>query len=209
MTTPSILAWKEPSQARGRARVDAILQAAGELATEQGHLDFKMTVIAERAGVPIGSLYQYFPSRTALVARLFAREMEPIDDSLRVGLEGAQSVDAVLQGIGTLIKDHVALVKARPALFVIWTSPSMEPTLQEADFANSRANAARITERLVRLAGDKADKAAIESTALLVCHLWGHVVRLSILVDHDGASHAVIDQYIAMIQGHLRALLTS
>ncbi|MEO1042223.1 MAG: TetR/AcrR family transcriptional regulator [Pseudomonadota bacterium] len=210
MTKPSVLAWKEPAQARGRARVAAILDAAAGLAVEQGHLDFKMTTVAERAGVPIGSLYQFFPSRTALVARLFAREMEPIDQSLRTGLEGVQSVDGVLEGISALIKEHVALVKARPTLFVIWTSPTMEPALQDADFANSQANAARITERLLTLAGDPIDETAIRATALLVCHLWGHVVRLSILVDENGdPPDDVIDQYIAMMEAHFRALLVS
>ena len=200
-------AWKEPTQERGRARVAAILDAARDLAAEQGHLDFKMTVVAERAGVPVGSLYQFFPSRTALVARLFASEMEVVDQSLERGLARAQSVDEVLEGIGQLIKDHVALVKSRPALFVMWTSPTLEPDLQEADFQNSRANAAMIAQRVLALGGSRLDKRAVEDTALLICHLWGHVLRLSVLVDETLPENSVIDQYIGMIEAHFTRLL--
>ncbi|MEM6745877.1 MAG: TetR/AcrR family transcriptional regulator [Pseudomonadota bacterium] len=206
MPTAAAQPWKEPTQARGRARVDAILKAASALAAEQGHLDFKMTAVAERAGVPIGSLYQFFPSRTALLARLFAREMEPIDASLREGLAAAPSIEAVLDGIGGLIKAHVELVRSRPALFVIWSSPTMEPALQEADFQNSLSSAVALAERLIALAGHSVDRDAVQDTALLVCHLWGHVVRLSALVDHPSG---VIDQYIAMIEAHFERLLVS
>ncbi|MEO1657944.1 MAG: TetR/AcrR family transcriptional regulator [Pseudomonadota bacterium] len=202
----SLPPWKEPAQARGRARVDMILGAAADLAAEQGHLDFKMTTVAERAKVPIGSLYQFFPSRTALVARLFAREMEPVDGSLSEGLASASTTDAVLKGIGGLIRSHVEMVKSRPALFVIWSSPTMEPALQEADFQNSKVNAAKITERLMALAGSSVDRVAVEDTALLVCHLWGHVVRLSVLA---GEPSGVIDQYIAMIEAHFENVLAN
>ncbi len=198
------LPWKESTQARGRAKVDAILEAASALAVEQGHLDFKMTAVAERAGVPIGLVYQFFPRRTALLARLFAKEMEPIDASLKEPLSGASSIQTVLGGIKGPIRDHVELVKTRPALFVIWSSPTMEPVLQETDFQNSLASADVIATRMMDLAGESVDQAAVQDTALLVCHLWGHVVRLSVLA-HD--RHGIVDQYIAMIEAHLEKLL--
>ena len=61
---------KSPRQARARATYDAILQAAAHILTEGGPTALTTNLVAERAGVSIGSLYQYFPSKEAIVAEL-------------------------------------------------------------------------------------------------------------------------------------------
>jgi len=53
--------------------VDAILQAAIDLFAGEGHARTTTNRIAERAGVSIGSLYQYFPHKDAILAALFER----------------------------------------------------------------------------------------------------------------------------------------
>lgn len=63
-----------PSQGRARLTVDSIVQAAQQLLDEDGPQALTTRRIAERAGVSIGSLYQYFPNREAIVVQLF----EPI-----------------------------------------------------------------------------------------------------------------------------------
>lgn len=61
----------KPSQARGKERVRRILAAALELFQERGLLEEITTNdIAERAGVPIGSLYRYYPNKDAILAAL-------------------------------------------------------------------------------------------------------------------------------------------
>lgn len=65
-------ARKAPSQSRSRSTVEAIKQAARELVAAEGFSSStSTTVIAERAGVSIGSLYQYFPTREAIFLALF------------------------------------------------------------------------------------------------------------------------------------------
>ncbi|MEM9121850.1 MAG: TetR/AcrR family transcriptional regulator [Pseudomonadota bacterium] len=202
--SPAAPLWKEPVQARGRAKFNAILDAACDVALEAGHLDFKMTAVAERAGVPIGSVYQFFPNQTSLLARLFAREMEPIDRSLEKGLAGAQSIREVIDGIGAMTADHVALVARNPALSLIWSTPALSPVLQQADLVNSRNNAAKLAARLMELAGREVDADAVQATALLVCHLWGSVIRLCASTDNP---QAVLDQYTHMLRGHFQTIL--
>ena len=59
---------KIPRQARAQATVEAIIVATAQLLTEQGFVNLTTARVAERAGVSIGSLYQYFPTKQGLAA---------------------------------------------------------------------------------------------------------------------------------------------
>ncbi len=61
---------KLPQQDRSKITVDAILTATARILTEEGYDKASTNRIAELAGVSIGSLYQYFPNKEALVASL-------------------------------------------------------------------------------------------------------------------------------------------
>jgi AcrR family transcriptional regulator len=61
---------RRPRQARAQATVDAIVQATAQVLTEEGYDRASTNRIAQAAGVSIGSLYQYFPSKEALVSAL-------------------------------------------------------------------------------------------------------------------------------------------
>jgi AcrR family transcriptional regulator len=64
---------KEPRQDRARATVDAILAATARVLVTEGYERASTNRIAEAAGVSVGSLYQYFPSKEALVSALIER----------------------------------------------------------------------------------------------------------------------------------------
>jgi AcrR family transcriptional regulator len=61
---------KRPQQDRSRVTVEAILEAITHILTEEGYEKANTNRIAERAGVSIGSLYQYFPNKGSLMAAL-------------------------------------------------------------------------------------------------------------------------------------------
>ncbi|MBZ0115833.1 MAG: TetR/AcrR family transcriptional regulator [Sandaracinaceae bacterium] len=69
-------ARKTPRQARSRALVDAVIAAASRILPERGPEDLTTHHIAERAGVSIGSLYQYFPTKESIVGALIDRKLE-------------------------------------------------------------------------------------------------------------------------------------
>lgn len=82
---------KPPKRERGRARVDQLLQTAARLFAEKGFEPTTMTEIAEKAGAPIGSLYQFFPTKEALADVLRAAYGNAVCDgmaSLRANLPG-------------------------------------------------------------------------------------------------------------------------
>ncbi|MET0403529.1 MAG: TetR family transcriptional regulator [Cystobacter sp.] len=81
--TPSISSRKSPSQARSTQLVSDILEAAFQVLTEEGAQGFTTSRVAERAGVSVGSLYQYFPNKAALLFRLQTDEWRQNSTRLR------------------------------------------------------------------------------------------------------------------------------
>lgn len=65
---------KEPKQARSEDLVKAVLEAAVQVLTEEGAPRFTTARVAERAGVSVGSLYQYFPNKASILFRLQLEE---------------------------------------------------------------------------------------------------------------------------------------
>jgi len=68
--SPAISARKRPLQARSARLVEDILEGAARVLSRHGARLFTTVRVAEEAGVSIGSLYQYFPSKEALLFRL-------------------------------------------------------------------------------------------------------------------------------------------
>jgi AcrR family transcriptional regulator len=73
---------RRPSQSRSKVLVDAIIQACRQILAEEGVERLTTNRIAEVAGVTIGSLYQYFPNKEAILANLFAREIAATTDQI-------------------------------------------------------------------------------------------------------------------------------
>lgn len=73
---------KAPSRARGRARVAALLEAAGAEFAEKGYEATTMTAIAARADSSIGSLYQFFPTKEQVAAGLLEHYLASLGEAL-------------------------------------------------------------------------------------------------------------------------------
>lgn len=78
---------KRPKQARSTELVAAILDAAAQVLAKEGAPRFTTARVAERAGVSVGSVYQYFPNKAAILFRLQSDEWQQTSDLLRVILE--------------------------------------------------------------------------------------------------------------------------
>ncbi|WP_431262418.1 TetR family transcriptional regulator [Roseateles chitinivorans] len=85
--TPQISSRKLPQQARSTDLVAAILQAAIQVLETEGAARFTTARVAERAGVSVGSVYQYFPNKAAILFRLQTDEWQATTETLRRILE--------------------------------------------------------------------------------------------------------------------------
>jgi AcrR family transcriptional regulator len=85
------ISWrKQPQQARSAELVAAILEAAIQVLAKEGAPRFTMARVAEKAGVSVGSLYQYFPNKAAVLFRLQSDEWRQTSELLRGILEDTQ-----------------------------------------------------------------------------------------------------------------------
>jgi AcrR family transcriptional regulator len=80
---------KLPRQRRSKATVEAILDACAEVISAKGFARATTAAVAQRAGVSIGTLYQYFPNRDAVGGALVVRACRRLLDAMRVALTEA------------------------------------------------------------------------------------------------------------------------
>ncbi|EPF6153898.1 TetR/AcrR family transcriptional regulator [Acinetobacter baumannii] len=92
---------KRPRQARSVATFEAILEAAARILESLGFAGFNTNAVAELAGVSIGSLYQYFPSKDALIVELIRRERAKLSNHI---------VEVIQQSDAADLKDKLKLI---------------------------------------------------------------------------------------------------
>jgi AcrR family transcriptional regulator len=106
---------KHASQERSRATVDALVEATARILVREGFDKASTNRIAEVAGVSVGSLYQYFPSKEALVAAVIERHRQEITRAVRGELSTAAK-QPLAQGVRTLVAVAVKAHRIDPKL---------------------------------------------------------------------------------------------
>jgi AcrR family transcriptional regulator len=118
---------KLPTQARSRTRVADILKAAGALLGEVGYDGLSTNVIAERADVPVGSIYQFFEGKDDIVAALVEQFQERILKLASQQLDAASAMHDRHAFIAKLV-DGIAGIQAEASAFVCVFSASQSHT---------------------------------------------------------------------------------
>ncbi|MEP0709183.1 TetR/AcrR family transcriptional regulator [Parvibaculum sp.] len=198
---------RQPTQARARERVERILTAATELIAETGSDAVRMTEVAERAGVPIGSLYQYFPDKPAILRTLAMRVMERVRDGLRQNLEGVESAVDAMMRVDAIMVGYYNLFLTEPVTRDIWSGTQSDKTLQELDIEDSRENARIFFDALKHLV-PKRNHARLEAAAFLLMQLSGAAVRLAIAVDREEGDR-LVEEFRGVMRRELESLLAS
>ena len=102
---------KLPCQSRSKATFDAIVEATTQLLLREGYDRFTTARVASRAGVSIGTLYQYFPNKTALAVAVIDRSCDEFVASFAnriVGSAEATLHDAIRRLVHeTLLTHHL------------------------------------------------------------------------------------------------------
>src|SRR5271156_4853509 len=96
---------KQPRQARSAGLVATILEAAVQVLAQEGAERFTTARVAEKAGVSIGSLYQYFPNKAAILFRLQSDEWRQTTELLRSILEDVERPP--LERLRTLVHSFI------------------------------------------------------------------------------------------------------
>jgi AcrR family transcriptional regulator len=106
---------KSASQERSRLTVDALLEATARILVKEGYDRASTNRIAEVAGVSIGSLYQYFPSKEALVAAVIDRHTRETMERIRESLMKV-AMQPLEEAIRELVKLGIEAHRVNPEL---------------------------------------------------------------------------------------------
>ncbi|HCV3110351.1 TetR/AcrR family transcriptional regulator [Acinetobacter baumannii] len=106
---------KRPRQARSVATFEAILETAARILESLGFAGFNTNAVAELAGVSIGSLYQYFPSKDALIVELIRRERAELSKRIVEAIQEHEATD-LKEKLKLIIQAAVKHQLSRPQL---------------------------------------------------------------------------------------------
>jgi AcrR family transcriptional regulator len=106
---------KQASQERSRATVDALVEATARILVREGFDKASTNRIAEQAGVSVGSLYQYYPSKEALVAAVIDRHNQGLRQVVRAALAEIASLP-IEQGVRRIVAVAIDAHRLDPRL---------------------------------------------------------------------------------------------
>jgi AcrR family transcriptional regulator len=104
---PPLRPRKAPRQPRSEHTVAALLEAAAQVLEQDGMEGFNTNAVAQRAGVGIGSLYQYFPGKESLILALMRREDERFDAEALMALSQPTAADALKSFVAACVRQQL------------------------------------------------------------------------------------------------------
>lgn len=161
---PQISLRKKPKQSRSSELVNTIMTAAIQVLEKEGIARFTTSRVAERAGVSIGSLYQYFPNKASILFHLQHAEWQQTADLICriLGNETQPPPSRLRTLVHTFIDSECEEAALRTALNDAAPFYRDDPKAQEAKHAGQLAFNAFITELLPK---------ASTATQTLACEL--------------------------------------
>ncbi|WP_330321300.1 TetR/AcrR family transcriptional regulator [Streptomyces clavifer] len=193
-----------PVQQRSADRLARILDAGAGLLDETGYEQLSTRAVADRAGVPIGSVYRFFPNKRALVDALAERNLdlyaERIVDRLAVipAQEWRAAIDAVLD-------EYLAMKRSVPGFALVDFGPPV-PVADLLDQANQRVAdrlAALLSGHLGHRSGTDGD---LLRTVLVCVEAADALLRLAFRSDPSG-DPALIAETRILLQAYLAGVL--
>jgi AcrR family transcriptional regulator len=168
-----------PVQKRSRERYEHILRQAAELLAEKGSEAFRMSELVERTGVAFGSLYQYFPDKTAIIGTLAERYNQVGRDCVARDLADVRTTRDLHPALCRIVDSYYRMFVDVPVMRDIWRATQADRALQKLDEEDVDFLAGLLAEALRRLAPD-APKPALRAWARLVMTLIAAAVRHAI-----------------------------
>ena len=119
---PALARGRAPTQRRGIERVERILACATALIAERGSDQMKMSDVAEMAGISIGSLYQYFPERSAIIYALAERLSASSRACIEAALLTVRDLPGLRDAFSGLMDQYYAIFLSEPVMRDIWSA---------------------------------------------------------------------------------------
>ncbi|MFD8723219.1 TetR family transcriptional regulator [Streptomyces sp. NPDC059629] len=194
---------RTPQQARSKARLAMVLKAAERVLVAEGVGALTTTRVAAKAGVSVGSLYQYLPDRDAIIDALAAgyfTQLEAVmDDVVR-----AAAVERWPDPVGVLIDTYAALYRTEHGFRALWFGSGLTDRTREADREHKRRMADGVRRVLLAL-GVAADTAALGRACHAAVLTADALAQEAFRRDAEGDT-ALLDEAKVMLRGYLAAI---
>lgn len=143
---PTTRLRRVPQQARSRDRVERILDTAAEQVVEKGVESVGTRGIADAAGVPVASLYQYFADKDDILLALVERDLEQMSELV---LRAVQTLPvlSVESLVGAALDAFVEAYRQRPAFVMIWLRGRTNPAVKQYCVQHNRRIATALFEQ--------------------------------------------------------------
>jgi AcrR family transcriptional regulator len=207
---PATKPRKHASQERSRATVEALLEATARILVSDGFDRASTNRIAEVAGVSVGSLYQYFPSKEALVFAVAERHRREIMQVVRGTLEDVLSLP-IEEGVRRIVAVAIEAHRVDPKLHCVLAEQIPRAgELENLDPINREAHAlfrAYLESRSGELRIEDIGLAAFVCATSIEALAHNAVLHHSELASNEAAV-ALIEETTRLIVGYLRSATT-
>ncbi len=188
---------KSPRQARSKATVDVILDATARVLVTDGYAGASTNRIAAVAGVSIGSLYQYFPSKQALVTALRRRHAEHMLAMLQqVGAGAAQA--NVADAAKILVHAVIAAHLVDPQLHRVLGQEVPRPYAAEGR-TDIETDMRAMTRGLLEVHRDHILPTDLDLASLMLFHLVESLVHAAVIDGNAAFATDVLEQEICTV----------
>jgi AcrR family transcriptional regulator len=185
---PSTTPRRQPRQARAQATVDAIIEGTARVLVNQGYDRTSTNRVAATAGVSIGSLYQYFPSKEALVASVAEDLVKRMTTAMSNVLSRAVGTD-ITSDARLVIEGLIAAYRVDPALHDVLCQEVPKVGELQKVYAFERQLGALATEYLAPL-HDRIRLSDVDRAVFLLVHAIPGAVRAAVQADPQGFNDA-------------------
>ena len=197
-TTPR----KRPRQARSRATVDSVLAATARVLVKRGFDGLTTNLVAETAGVSVGSLYQYFPNKEALVGALIEKHVDDLTSLCLAELTrvaGLPVAEAIRSVVEVMIRAHAVNPELHRVLTEQVPRVGRMAKLREIEGLVHRMVAALLASRRAELAIDDPDMAAF----VLVSAIEAITHRAALFFPELLRDPRLVDETCTMVRRYL------
>ena len=170
-----------PQQARSREKFDAILATTLRLIHEKGYEQVAVREIARQVGVPIASVYQYFPNKLSIVRQLWESYTSSFAELLGSELAtiAANPTEAMLERVVGNVVDHmIDQHRENPELLAVWRAVDGSAELRALNRQDT-LNVAEAITAAVMAARPDVDEETMMSRALIASETASGTVKLA------------------------------
>ena len=194
---------KQPRQSRSRETVHVILRAAAQVFSHRGYAATTTNHVAARAGVSIGSLYEYFPNKDSLLVALLEEHLA----------EGEAILGAVWSKLDTCRDMHEVVRRFARAMFdlhsrdralhrLLFEEAPLPSRTRQRLFAMEREATARV-EAYLRAHPDHTRRDPALAAAVVVQCIEGLTHKLVVHENDASASEVYVEEMVALVTSYL------